>query len=69
MNGSPNFLDFLKNSSPIIQLAWALSAIFFIIILMLIMYLKYLRNHLREKEIITAKYQEDGLANFTCIKS
>ena len=59
MNGSHNLLDFLKNSSPIIQLAWALSGIFFIIILMLIMYLKYLRNHLREKEIITAKYQED----------
>lgn len=59
MNENLYLLEYLKHSSPIIQLAWGLSSIFFIIILMLIMYLKYLRNHLRENEKIKAKYQED----------
>ncbi|WP_416846201.1 HEAT repeat domain-containing protein [Flavobacterium sp. GB2R13] len=59
MKGEFYILEFLKHSSPIIQLAWSFSCIFFIIIAMLIMYLKYLRNHLRENEKIKAKYQED----------
>nr|WP_314895529.1 HEAT repeat domain-containing protein [uncultured Flavobacterium sp.] len=59
MNENLYLLESLKHSSPIIQLAWGLSSVFFIIILMLIMYLKYLRNHLRENEKIEAKYQED----------
>ncbi|MFV8327899.1 HEAT repeat domain-containing protein [Flavobacterium sp. ZS1P14] len=59
MNENFHLLEFLKHSSPIIQLAWALSSVFFIIIMMLIMYLKYLRNHLRENEKIKAKYQEE----------
>lgn len=59
MNESVYILENLKRSSPIIQLAWGLSSIFFVIITMLIMYLKYLRNHLRENEKIEAKYQEE----------
>ncbi|MDI5894486.1 hypothetical protein QLS65_06250 [Flavobacterium sp. LB1P51] len=59
MNEIVYILENLKRSSPIIQLAWALSSIFFVIISMLIMYLKYLRNHLRENEKIEAKYQEE----------
>lgn len=59
MNGKLYFLEFLKHSSTIIQLAWSLSCVFLIIIAMLIMYLKYLRNHLSENEKIKAKYQED----------
>jgi hypothetical protein len=59
MNESLYIIENLKRSSPIIQLAWGLSSIFFILITMLIMYLKYLRNHLRENEKIEAKYQEE----------
>ncbi|TDE42747.1 hypothetical protein E0I26_12855 [Flavobacterium rhamnosiphilum] len=59
MNENVYILENLKQSSPIIQLAWCLSGIFFVIITMLIMYLKYLRNHLRENEKIETKYQEE----------
>lgn len=59
MNRNLYLLEFLKHSSPIIQLAWSFSCIFLIIIAMLIMYLIHLRNNLRENEKIKAKYQEE----------
>lgn len=59
MNDNLYILEYLKHSSPIIQLAWGLSGVFFIIIALLTIYLKYLRNHLRVNEKIEAKYQED----------
>ncbi|MFI0490255.1 hypothetical protein [Flavobacterium sp.] len=52
-------LETLKNSSPIIQLVWGLSGVFFIFIVILIIYLKYLRSHLRNNEKIESKYQEE----------
>ncbi|WP_395048885.1 HEAT repeat domain-containing protein [Flavobacterium sp.] len=58
MNNNLHFLESLKHSSSIIQLVWGLSGIFFIFIALLIIYLKYLRNHLRVNEKIEAKYQE-----------
>jgi hypothetical protein len=51
-------IEYFKQSPPFIQLVWGLSVVFFIIASVLVMYLKYLRNHLREKERITAKYQD-----------
>jgi len=59
MNDNLYILESLKHSSPIIQLVWGISGIFFIIIAFLIIYLKYLRTHLRVNEKIEAKYQED----------
>lgn len=58
MNHNLNILESLKHSAPIIQLIWGFSCVFFAIIVLLIIYLKYLRNHLRVKEKIEAKYQE-----------
>jgi hypothetical protein len=59
MYESLHIIESLKRSHPIIQSVWFLSSIFFIIITVLIIYLKYLRNHLRENERIEAKYQEE----------
>ncbi|TRX22117.1 HEAT repeat domain-containing protein [Flavobacterium franklandianum] len=58
MNENLHILESLKHSSPIIQLIWGLSCLFFIIIAILTFYLKYLRNHLRVNEKIETKYQE-----------
>ena len=59
MNHNLNILETLKHSAPIIQLIWGFSFVFFSIIVLLTIYLKYLRNHLRVKEKIEAKYQEE----------
>jgi hypothetical protein len=54
-----NILESLKHSSTIIQLVWWLAFFFLITITTLIIYLKYLRNHLRINENIEAKYKEE----------
>lgn len=59
MNDNLYIFEYLKHSSSIIQFIWGLSGVFFIIIILLTIYLKYLRNHLRVKEKIEAKYQKD----------
>lgn len=59
MNDNLYILESLKHSSPIIQLVWGLSGIFFIIIAILTIYLKYLRTHLRNNEKIESKYQKE----------
>jgi hypothetical protein len=51
-------LESLNHSSPIIQLACWMGCLFFISITFLVIYLKYLRNHLRVNEKIEAKYKE-----------
>ena len=51
-------LEYLGNTSLIIQLVWWLSGLFLIIICVLSFYLKYLRNHLRTNESTVDKYQE-----------
>lgn len=59
MNDNLYIFESLKHSSSIIQLIWGLSGVFFIIIILLTIYLKYLRNHLRVNEKIEGKYQEN----------
>jgi hypothetical protein len=59
MNDNLQILESLKYSSPLIQLTWVLSGVFFAFIAALTIYLKYLRNHLRVNEKTEAKYQED----------
>jgi hypothetical protein len=59
MNNNLHIFESLKQSSPIIQVVWGICVLFFIIIVLLTIYLKYLRNHLRVNEKIEAKYQEE----------
>jgi hypothetical protein len=59
MNDNLHILESLKHSSTIIQLAWVTSGIFVVIIAILIIYLKYLRNQLRVNKKIESKYQEN----------
>ena len=58
MNENLHILELIKHSSPIIQLAWIFCVVFLVFIAMLVIYLKYLRNHLRVKEKIEAQYRE-----------
>lgn len=59
MNENIFLLESSKDSSPIILLSWWLSGLFLLIILFTIFYVKTLRNQLRVKGDIEAKYQED----------
>lgn len=59
MNNQLYIFDTLKQSPPIIQLVWGVSFLFFITNIFLIIYLKYLRNHLRVYEKTESKYQEE----------
>ena len=59
MNENQYLIEYFKQSPSIIQLAWILSGVFFVAIVPLIFYLKYLRGHLRENEKIVAKYQNE----------
>lgn len=59
MNTNYYFIDYFNESPPIIQVAWSISGMFFIIITTLILYLKILRGHLRKKESITAEYENE----------
>lgn len=52
-------IDYFENSPPIIQLVWIVSGIFFVIIIFLIIYLKYLRYYLRKNEKIGAQYKKE----------
>lgn len=58
MNENLHILESLKHSSSIIQWTWVLSIVFLVFIAMLVIYLKYLRTHLRVNEKIEAKYKE-----------
>lgn len=59
MNDNLQILEYLKNSSPLIQLTWGFSGLFFVFITTLTIYLRYLRNYLRVNEKTEAKYQEE----------
>jgi len=52
-------IDYFENSPPIIQLVWIVSGIFFVIIIFLIIYLKFLRYNLRKNEKIEAQYKKE----------
>ena len=58
MNDNLHIFESLKHYPLTIQFVWGLSCVFFIFIVLLTIYLKYLRNHLRINEKIEAKYQE-----------
>ena len=51
-------IDYFDNSPTIIQVAWLLSSLFCVIIMILIFYLNYLRKNLRKKERITILYDQ-----------
>jgi hypothetical protein len=48
----------LEDCPPIIELTWFISGVFFVSIFILIIYLKYLRRHLRNNERIREIYQK-----------
>lgn len=52
-------IDYFENSPPIIQVVWGVSSVFIIIIILLVIYLKYLRGHLRKNEKIVTKHQKE----------
>ena len=58
MNDNLHIFETLKHYPLTIQFVWALSCLFFIFIILLTIYLKYLRSHLRVNEKKEAKYQE-----------
>jgi hypothetical protein len=58
MTENQYLIDYFKQSPTIIQSTWIMSGLFFLIIIPLIIYLKYLRNYLRENETIVEKYQQ-----------
>jgi hypothetical protein len=57
MNNNQYFFEYLQNSPPIIELVWFMIGVFLLSILILIIYLKYLRTHLRSNEKIRETYQ------------
>src|SRR6187402_1198802 len=59
MNENLYLLESSNDTSPIIVLSWWLSGIFFLIIVMIIFYVKNLRNRLRDNAKMEAQYQEE----------
>ncbi|HSN49345.1 MAG TPA: hypothetical protein VLR29_11335 [Flavobacterium sp.] len=58
MNDNLHIFESLKHHPLTIQFVWGLSFVFLIFIVLLIIYLKYLRSHLRSNEKLKAEYQE-----------
>jgi uncharacterized protein YihD (DUF1040 family) len=58
MNLKQYFIDYLEHSSAIIELAWLTGSIFILFIFILIVYLKYLRSHLRNNERTRETYRK-----------
>lgn len=52
-------INYLKNAPPIIQLVWETSGVLFIAIVLSVIYLKFLRSHLRHNEKVVVKYQKE----------
>lgn len=52
-------LDYFENVPTIIQVVWILIFVFFIAVIILTIYLKYLRSHLRKYEKTVAEYQKE----------
>jgi len=59
MNKFQYFLEYYNGEPLIIQLVWMVSCLLFLAVIILIIYLKFLRVHLRENEKITEKYTKD----------
>ena len=53
-------LDYFENAPTIIKGVWILSILFFITVVILTIYLKYLRNHLRKNEKTVALWPKNG---------
>lgn len=52
-------IDYFENAPTIIQVVWISICIFFVAIVILIIYLKFLRNKLRKNEKTVAEYQKE----------
>ena len=63
MNSYQYIVDYFNNSPLIIELVWIISSVFFILLITLILYLKYLRGSLRKKENLTAAYEKEYESN------
>jgi hypothetical protein len=63
MNAYHSFLDYLEETPTIIQVVWFSSVIFLLLILVLVLYLKYLRSHLRQNERIESVYNKKFESN------
>lgn len=59
MNINQYLVDYFQQCPSFIQFIWIICGILFIIIVVLIIYLKYLRSHLRKKEMLTAKDEKE----------
>lgn len=58
MNNKESFYEYLEHSPPIIEFVWLMICLFLLSICILIIYLKYLRSHLRSNERIREIYQK-----------
>tara|TARA_R110001583_G_scaffold173582_2_gene327666 strand:+ start:20554 stop:21657 length:1104 start_codon:yes stop_codon:yes gene_type:complete len=58
MNDFQFLIDYFNGEPFIIQLVWVAIFVLFLIVIILIIYLKLLRNHLRENERIVLKYSK-----------
>ena len=58
MNIYNYLLDYINEAALIIQVAWAMTVLFIVIIIPLIIYLKYTRTHLRKQERAIAVYEK-----------
>ena len=59
MNIYQYIVDYFNESPLIIELVWVISSIFFMLLIILIIYLKYLRGSLRNEEKLTAAYEKE----------
>lgn len=67
MNTNYYLIDYFNESPTIVQVAWSISGVFIIISTPLIVYLKFLRAHLRKIERKTAEFEseyESSLINY-----
>jgi HEAT repeat protein len=58
MNKLQDLINYFNEEPIIIQLVWMLSCLLFVAIIVLIIYIKFLRKHLRDNEKIVTKYSE-----------
>jgi molybdopterin converting factor small subunit len=58
MNKFQGLINYFNDEPIIIQLVWMLSCLLFVAIIVLIIYIKFLRKHLRDKEKVVTKYSE-----------
>lgn len=54
-----NLIDYFENTPIIIQVVWVMSCVFFVSIVILTIYLKFLRSRLRKNEMTVAEYQKE----------